>query len=387
MTQAREKARKLCARATRLKQEGDFGKAAALYRQALAADPTDAVVYYERMDLPGLEVSDRELGQMQSMADGARPPERMLFAFALARHYDRVGDYETAFQYLREANRLKRAQLDYDPQVIRRDVAMLTEAFTEEAFRERPADPAARPGHKSRRPIFIIGMPRSGTTLVEQVLAAHPQVVAGGELAALERAVQPLYPLVQMARPRHERLAAIDERQRIQAAANYLRQLPEAGGSKRRVTDKMPFNFLHVGWIFLLFANPRVVLVKRDRMATLFSCYQNHFANGNEFSYDLAELDGYYQSFELLTAYWQALFPGEIMELHYEALVTGMEAEVRRLLDYCELPWHEACLEPHKNRGRVTTLSTAQVRQPVYPDALDHWRHYAHLLEQAGLRP
>ena len=386
MTQAREKARRLCARATRLKEEGDFEKAAALYRQALAADPTDAVVYYERMDLPGLEVSGRELEQMQRLAGDARPAERMLLAFALARHYDRAGDYETAFKYLQEANRLKRAQIDYDPQVIRRDVVMLTEAFTEEAFRERAADPAARSGHKSRRPIFIIGMPRSGTTLVEQVLAAHPQVVAGGELQVLDRVVQTLYPLVQMARPRHERLAAIDERQRVQAAANYLRQLPGASGGKRRVTDKMLYNFFHVGWIFLLFADPRVILVKRDRMATLFSCYQNHFANGNEFSYDLAELDGYYQSFELLTTYWQALFPGEILELRYEALVTDTEAQVRRLLEYCELPWHEGCLAPHKNRGRVATLSTVQVRSPIHSDALDHWKHYAPLLEAAGLR-
>ncbi len=366
-------AHRLCVQATKAKQKGALDKARELYGKALKIDPFHVPTYYERSDLPGLEISDADLARMESIfSRTGSHRDRMIMGFALARAYDRRGEYALAFERLQVANSLKRQTIDYDPMTIRNDVMRIMETFTEFEF-----SGSEGMGHDSRRPIFILGMPRSGTTLVEQIISSHPDVSAGGELYALDRAVKAAFSRVNMAAPMGRKLAGLDRETRLRCADSYLGMLP---GRTRHTTDKMPANFLHVGWICLLFNHARIIHVKRNRMATIFSCYQQYFAHGNPYAYDLRELGEYYDSYDLLTRYWEILFSNRIHHVNYEDLVLHQKEETGKLLDFCALDWNDDCLAFERNRRVVTTLSAGQVRQPIYTSSLDHWQNYADFL-------
>ncbi|WP_457573753.1 tetratricopeptide repeat-containing sulfotransferase family protein [Desulfolithobacter sp.] len=361
---------KLCLQATKAKQKGSFNKALTLYNRALKINPFHAVTYYERSDLPNLNVTDKELARMESIfSKTSNQQDKILIAFALARAYDKREQYEKAFDRLQVGNKLKRETVDYDPATIRKDIVRIMEVFTEFEFLN-----TENQGHDTRRPIFILGMPRSGTTLIEQIISSHPDVVAGGELYALNRAVAPAFSSVNMAAPMGKKLAGVNKDIRSRCVDNYLKMLP---GKGRRVTDKMPSNFLHVGWICLLFNQAKIIHVKRNKMATIFSCYQQYFAHGNEYSYDLYELSEYYDSYDLLMQYWGVLFKDRIYHINYEDIVLNQEEETRKVIEYCGLEWNDACLSFEKNKRTVTTLSTGQVRQPIYKTSLNHWKNYA----------
>ncbi|BCO08876.1 hypothetical protein GF1_12520 [Desulfolithobacter dissulfuricans] len=275
---------------------------------------------------------------------------------------------------MQTGNELKRKTIEYNPSTIKKDIVRIMEVFSEFEFSGTESS-----GHETRKPIFIIGMPRSGTTLIEQIISSHPDVVAGGELYALNKAVIPAFSYVNMAAPMGKRLSAVNKNIRIRCAENYLKMLP---GNRRRVTDKMPANFLHVGWICLLFKNAKIIHVNRNKMATIFSCYQQYFTNGNEYAYNLHELSEYYDSYYLLMQYWNILFKERILDINYEDIVLNQEDETRKIIEFCELEWNDACLSFEKNKRTVTTLSASQVRRPIYRSSLDHWKKYAQYLDQ-----
>ena len=236
-------------------------------------------------------------------------------------------------------------------------------------------------GDPSELPIFIVGMPRSGSTLTEQILASHPLVYGGDELRTLNRVANDVstpdgrrigYPAYAPA------LATLGRR----LGQAYLAQLPKLPESKVRITDKMPENFVMVGLIHLILPNARIIHTMRDPADTCVSCFSHLFAEGHYYSYDLAELGRFYVNYNKMMAHWRSVLPsGAMLEVSYEELIDNFEEETRRIIAFCGLPWHDGCLEFHKNTRPVSTSSSVQVRQPLFRSSLKRWRRFENFLD------
>ena len=364
---------KICEHGAKCKQKGDFKGALNAYNKAISINPTYIAGYEGKVDLPGHTFTDYEIIAMERILSvDKKSPRRIPILFALARAYDKKENYEKSFTYLKMANDQKRKSLNYDPKKIKTDLVMLLELFTETEFIRSDL-----PEYTGNNPIFILGMPRSGTTLVEQIISSHPDVFAGGELHALSKTIRLLYPHTNMKAPRGQRLLGVTNKTREKARTFYCNELPKTNNNITHITDKMPYNFLNVGWINMLFDDPIIIHVQRNKMATLLSCYQQNFAAGSKWSYNLGELYAFFDSADLLMQYWKVLFPGKIYDINYENLIENQEEESRKLLDYCQLPWDDACLSFEKNKRKVMTASVCQVRQPIYKKSLDHWKNFS----------
>jgi len=229
-------------------------------------------------------------------------------------------------------------------------------------------------GDPSADSIFIVGMPRSGTTLVEQVLASHPEVFAAGEVMNFREAMEAV-----AAFP--EAMPSLTAEQLREIGARYAKSMRALAPTAERITDKMPSNFRFVGLIHLALPNARIIHVRRDPIDTCLSCYSKIFTGDQPFSYDLGELGRFYRAYEALMAHWRRVLPeGAMIEVQYEELVADFEKQARRIVDYCGLAWDERCLAFHETKRPVLTASAVQVRQPLYRSAVGKWRPYAALL-------
>lgn len=294
--------------------------------------------------------------------------------FKLGRHYDESGDYDRAFAHYREANALMPAS--FDRRGLQRFVDDSRMVYSESFVRSMPT---AR--NRSRLPVFIVGMPRSGTSLVEQILAAHPGVHGAGELQDISRIVQRLaagYPAVPL--PLFLRNLTRGE---LDGAANeHLRKLQALGKNASRVTDKMPGNIRYVGLILQLFPRAAIIHTTRHPLDTCLSCFFANFGTtGHDYIYDLKTVGEYYLEYHRLMQHWESVFPQQILRIPYEQLVSDQETITRRLLEFCGLTWDERCLSFHETDRTVFTLSYDQVRQPLYTRALGRREHYAQYLE------
>ncbi|HKS92477.1 MAG TPA: sulfotransferase, partial [Tepidiformaceae bacterium] len=266
----------------------------------------------------------------------------------------------------------------YLPAVIDRIVAESKELFTREFFTERVGW-----GSPDSSPIFIVGLPRSGSTLVEQVLASHPAIDGTMELQQINHLIQAVCSAArpgQGLRPYPSALAALDPEAIATLGRLYLEKTRLFRTGRPRFTDKMGENFLHVGFIRLILPRARIIDVRRDPMACCFSNYKQLFAAGN-FSYDLSSLAHFYTRYISMAHHWDSVLPGGVYRLHYEQLVRNFESEVRRLLDHLELPFDERCLAFYKSPHRAHTASSEQVRRPVNDDGVGQWRRFQHGLE------
>lgn len=235
-------------------------------------------------------------------------------------------------------------------------------------------------GNSSRLPIFIVGMPRSGTSLVEQILASHPLVVAGGELHDIWEIVQAPSQRDPARRPFPQCLVGIDSNVLKKYADGYLRRLVDLDPTARRATNKNPTDFRYLGLIAAMFPRARVLEVRRDPRDTCLSCYFQNFRDGQEYSFDLHGVGLYYRYYEGLMRHWRTVIPTQLLSVSYESLVTEPEPVIREKLAFCDLDWDPACIEPHKVSGAVATASRWQVRRPIYRTALCRWKRYeAHL--------
>jgi tetratricopeptide (TPR) repeat protein len=357
---------------------GRFDEAKQLYYRALELKPDKPDLH---AGLLGLEEPSVMLERLERIEKLYKAPDideegKLTLAFALAKFLEKEGEYQRAFQYLDEANRIKRASFEYSQEDERESFELVKSTFTREFFAQRSGY-----GVASEMPIFILGMPRSGTTLTEQILASHPQVFGAGELKVLNRAVARMCaPVEYLKYPKA--VAEWGEGDFTALGEEYLHKLQEYSEGVERVTDKMPHNFFLLGMIHLAMPNAKVIHCRRDPMDNCLSIFKQDFKSMHKYSYDLEELGGHYRRYADLMQHWHNVLPeGTIFDLQYEDMVADQEGMSRKLLEFCELPWDDNCLRFHETKRAVLTASQSQVRKKIYSDSVELWRHYEQQLQ------
>jgi len=354
---------------------GRFEEADSSFRRALHAEPRFAIAHENLAKAKRYEDSDRaKIEHVEALAsEGGQTPEGQTHLhFALGKMLDDVGEYERAMQHYVSGNALEHARTGFDAAAGRSFVERSRATF-DAAF----IDSMRALGNPSDEPIFIVGTLRSGTTLIEQILAAHPAIHAAGELDYFRNASTRLAEALGSGQAYPECLRDLDADTAHALAGDYLEWIAERKGNARRFTDKNPLNIEHLGLIMLLFPNARVIHCRRDPMDVCLSIFFQHFAERNDFAYSFADIAEYHHQQEQLASHWRSVFPGRIHEVVYEDLVANFEPVVRAMLEYLGLEWDAACLDYHQILRPVGTASHWQVRQPLYTHSVERWRHYA----------
>ena len=361
------------------KLEGRFDEAAAALRRALEIDPANTAAIFELAEITRFKADDPLVASMEQLAQretaGLAPVSSKLH-FALGKAYDDIGQPSAAFRHFAIANAHEPAAKTYNE---KGTLAVLERM--EQIFTPATLDRLKRHGNPSRLPIFIVGMPRSGTTLQEQILASHPAVAAGGELQFFGQAVEALRAARSPARAFPDGLEALDGDDIARIAERYLSCLQPLSEGRAHVTDKLPANSLLLGLIHCILPNAKIVYCLRDPMDTCLSCFMKSFGPRVPYSTDLGRLGRYHRAHARLMGHWRDVLPaGSFLEVRYENVVENIERQARRLLAYCGLEWDERCLVFHENRRPVATASLVQVREPIYSASVGRWRKYsAHL--------
>lgn len=355
-----------------LAEVGNLAEAVTESERALDLAPRRPEFCYNLVRLTKVQRDDRVLevlGTMLPDADALSPRERCWLYFALAKSYDDIGERDHGFAYLLEANAQKRRMIEYDEARELRRLDRVREVFTDELLAARRGL-----GDPSTLPVFVVGMPRSGTTLVEQILASHPAVFGAGERPELAQIVARHMARLGALRFPEAAWTITGKELRLIGEA-YLAALRPLAPEAERIVDKMPANFERAGLINLVFPNARIIHLIRDPVDTCLSCFSKLFTFEQRFSYDLGELGRHYRAYERLMTHWRAVLPADVLlEVSYESLVENFSHEARRIVAHCGLPWDDACLEFHKTSRPVRTASLTQVRQPIYRGSVGRWR-------------
>jgi tetratricopeptide (TPR) repeat protein len=358
-----------------LKTVGSTAEAIKSYRAAAASRPRFGDAYWSLANLKTYRFTDAEIAQMR--ADEAAPriglEDRYHMCFALGKALEDRGEYGESFAFYERGNTLKKSECRYRPEPLERNARLQAEVCTRDFFDARQGA-----GCDSRAPIFIVGLPRSGSTLLEQILASHSKVEGTMELADIPRLVQdmqgretkdsiPRYPGI---------LAEVQPEEFRRLGEKYLADTRAYRTGKPFFIDKMPNNFRHLGLIHLMLPNAKVIDARRDPLACCFSNYKQLFASGQQFTYSVEDITRYYRMYVDLMAHWDRALPGRIMRVQHEDIVENLEANVRRILEFCDLDFEPACVDFHKTERRIHTASSEQVRQPINREGLDQWRRY-----------
>jgi tetratricopeptide (TPR) repeat protein len=356
-----------------LGMDGDLAGAERHYRRAIALKPDYAGAYYNLADIKRLSPEDPAWSGLMALGERSAnlaPEEATAAQFALGRVREGQKDYARAFSHIEAGNRLKRASINYDEPRQRKFFGDFARVFGAEFIRSRQLDTA------DARPVFIVGMPRSGTTLVEQILASHPEVHGAGEIHTLRNALREELPPDPGDYALPEALAKLDREGFRRAAARYSCALDALAPGAKRITNKLPGNMVFVGLVSLLYPHARIIHCSREPLDTCLSCYSKLFTTGHPFAYEQGELGRFYRMYADLMRHWQAVLPDRMLELRYEDLVADFEPQVRRLVEHLGLPWDEACLRFHESDRVVRTASLAQVRKPIYGSSVGRWKIY-----------
>lgn len=345
------------------------------YEQTLKIRPNHVMAHHNlAMIRPTLEQIPEIEKQLINPA--ISETDAMHYHFAIGHILNDAGSYKDAFDHYLNGNSIKRKLITYDSQRQSAYVDELIKAYSKNHFQKNTIC-----GSDSELPVFIIGMPRSGTTLVEQIISSHPQIYGAGELATLTNIEKNIGKKFELSSTYPASISLCDDYTLLKYSAEYLSELNKYSQDTKRITDKMPDNFLRTGLIKTLFPKARIIHCKRDAMDTCTSIFLNSFVNGNKYSFDLTEIGKYYLDYERLMAHWFELFPSEIFEVKYENLVFNQAEISRQLIEFIGLDWNEKCLEFYKNNRAIKTLSSAQVRQPIHKDSIQRWKHYEENLE------
>ncbi len=359
---------------------GDLEAATVCFRTAIELDADYASVYENLAKSRRFGAGDRgEILRLQALAESSKLQEsaRVSLHFALGKMLDDCGVYNQAFEHYRTANRLKRQTVDFEREQHTAAISDSITTFSRDFFEQRQGS-----DHPSELPVFIVGMPRAGTTLVEQIIASHPQVFGADELTHIRDIATALPARLQTDMAYPGCVPMIDATSVRSLAEDYLGKLRALGGDALRVSDKMPGNFFHLGLIALMFPRARIIHCRRDPLDVCLSIYFHRFVHGYDYAYDLTDIGVYYRQYRRLMQHWHETLPIKICDVQYEELVANQESESRRLIDYCGLPWDDRCLEYHKNDRPVQTMSNWQVRQPIYTDSIQRWKKYEEHLDE-----
>jgi predicted Zn-dependent protease len=359
-----------------LKVVGRQDDSVAAYRKGIALLPSLGEAWWSLANLKIFRFSDDDVTQMRAQLarDEITVEDRWHLHFALGKALEDEGDFAQSFEHYEKGNALRKARVSFDPEAAADHLRRSKALFSPEFFREREGAGSAAPD-----PIFIVGLPRSGSTLIEQILSSHPLVegtmelpdimsIAGRLGAKKKRGDASVYP---------ESLRDLEHRTLAKLGEEYLdRTRIQRRQSRPFFTDKMPNNFSHIGLIHLILPHARIIDARRHPLGCCFSNFKQHFARGQGFTYDLAGMGRYYREYVELMAHFDSVLPGRVHRVIYEQMVADPEPEIRKLLDYCCLPFDEACLRFHETERAVRTASSEQVRQPIYRDAVEHWQNF-----------
>jgi tetratricopeptide (TPR) repeat protein len=364
-----------------LKTAGRQSDCVVAYRKSIGIEAQLGEAWWSLANLKRVRFTDEDVQTMRAQLAHERltDEDRLHFHFAMGKALEDAGRYAESFEHYVQGNAIRRAQVRYDAEEnsdhVRRSRAVLTADF----FAAR-----AGAGCPAPDPIFIVGLPRSGSTLIEQILASHSTVEGTQELpdigllarrlsARKSRSQESLYP---------EALVTLEMKDFHALGEEFLARtrIHRKTGAPLFI-DKMPNNFAHIGLIHLMLPNAKIIDARRHPLGCGFSCFKQHFARGQHFTYDLAELGRYYRDYVELMAHIDAVLPGRVHRIHYENMVEDTEGEVRRLLEYCHVPFEDACLRFYENERAVRTASSEQVRTPIYREGLEQWQHYGPWLD------
>ena len=365
---------------------GDLSEAEKSFKRALEIKPDYAEVqahiavlkkYVQGAGAQKLTDYDSEIREMETLLadDRKSTEEKIALNFSLGKVFEDLKQYGKAFTHIQAGNRLKRGTFSYDIAEDEYFFQKVMKIFNRQLFIANEGS-----GYRSDMPIFILGMPRSGSTLIEQILASHPEVHGAGEIIYLKHTMAsfcenrrlPQFP---------ECAAELDQPNFESLGRDYVAELRKYSESAAYITNKMPQNFIFIGLIKLILPGAKIIHSLRDPRDTCWSIYKNSFVGTQNYAYDLKELGRYYKLYQELMQHWRSVLPGFIFEMKYEELVADQENQTRRLLEYCELEWHDSCLEFYKTSRPVRTASNLQVRQPLYSTSVHLWQEYANELE------
>ncbi len=355
-----------------LQAQGRFDAAVAEYESALAAQPDFAKAYKALVMARKVAGDDPVVARIEALLrrSPAHPERQIQCHFALGKCFDDIGDYDRAFEHYRAANTIKKRRLAFDGAAFARETERIMATFGQAFFQA-----GAGLGNPSERPVFVVGMPRSGTTLVEQILASHPGACGAGELPDMGWMIEDLPRRLGGAAPYPECAARIEPDLVADLSHAYLARLAERSHEALRVIDKTPYNFRRLGFIWLLFPRARVIHCRREPLDVCLSCYFQDFAS-QPFASDLMDIALFYREYERLMAHWNTVLPLPVLDVRYEELVDDTEAVSRRIVEFCGLQWDPACLAFHGRDRAVQTASLWQVRQPIYRTSVQRWRRY-----------
>lgn len=358
------------------KTAGLVDRAIAAYRTCIELDPEFGEAYWSLANLKTFRFTEAQLDTMQhALVHGDLKVEhRLCLEFAVGKALEDRAEYAASFQHYMTGNALRLIQIPYSADDTTKRLQRVRETYTVQFFRDRAGMGCAAPD-----PIFIVGLPRAGSTLIEQILSSHPAVEGTMELPDIISITRALRQAAADSRvgAYHDVLTRMSGDQLHALGEQYLERTRIHRKLDRAFfIDKMPNNFAHVGLIHLILPNAKIIDARRHPLACCFSGFKQHFAHGQNFSYGLDNIGRYYRDYVQLMAHFDEVLPGRVHRVHYEDLVENTEREVRGMLAYCGLPFEEACLRFFENDRPVRTASSEQVRQPIYRSGLDHWQHY-----------
>jgi tetratricopeptide (TPR) repeat protein len=362
-----------------LKEKGRFIEARQAFERAIDLAPRNFAYYDNLAAVRPFVAGDPYLSALETAVDdsAALPiAEQIHVNFALAKAYDGLHRPERAFRHLLKANRLKREQIAYDEADTLGRMNRLRELISSDFIQARRGC-----GAPSSGPVFIIGMTRSGTTLIEQILASHPQIFGAGELLLLDQLAGSIRDQLPGVPAFPEMMLEMSPEHFHKLGMLYTDRIGQRAPSAKRITDKMTTNFLFAGLIHLALPNATIIHAVRDPLDTCVSCFATHFTSGHEHTYDLAELGRYYGHYRKLMAHWhEVLPPNRILDVHYEELVNDVEGVARRIVAHCGLDWDAHCLDFHRNERPIRTASAVQVRRPIYRESVGRRQKYQDFL-------
>lgn len=358
-----------------LKTSGNTPAAIASYRAAISSQPLHCEAYYSLANLKTYRFQEEELAAMRSLVDSPELSmmDQVYLNFALGKAHEDAADYQAAFDYYARGNDLKKAQVHYEAIDTRQEFEDQKAACVPELFAAQ-----AGAGCQAPDPVFIVGLPRAGSTLLEQILSSHSQVDGTLELPNILSLAGRLRRQGRATgnKPYPENLADLSAEELAKFGEQFIADTRIHRQGAPLFIDKMPNNFRHIGLIKLILPNAKVIDARRAPMACCFSGYKQLFADGQLFSYSLGDIGSYYRDYVNLMRHWDEVLPGFVLRVQHEDVVRDLEGQVRRMLDFCGLEFEESCLSYHETERNVRTPSSEQVRQPIFDTALEQWRHF-----------